>query len=179
MTLCVITATYCAATAILRSHRVTSACLWLRSHRLETLVSYTPMHHTTIHTLAHIELRHFRILYESTSDDQHSHTALSVNHVIGLLCLRYSHAITSAPVYFSYTSVLYHAVHAAQPQPPHFSHLYSLYLLRRIKKEVSTPCLSSLSQPEFISHLSLALHLHACTPLAFLHLGFAHIRFSY
>ena len=101
---------------LLRSHRVTSACLWLCSHRLETLVSYMPMHRTTIHTLAHIELRHFRILYESTSDDQHSCTALLVNHVIGLLCLRYSHAITSAPVYFSYPSVLYHAVRAAQPR---------------------------------------------------------------
>ena len=147
---------------------MTSACLWLHSHRLETLVSYTPMHRTTIHTLAHIKLRHFRILYKSTSDDQHSRTALSVNHAIGLLCLRYSHAITSAPVYFSYPSVFVSrgprctAAHShAQPQPPHFSHLYSLYLLLLKKKFPPLAFHLSLSLSSFCTLASLCTYTHA------------------
>ena len=43
---------------LLRSHRMTSACLWLRLHRLETLIGYTPMYRTTIPVLAHIKLHH-------------------------------------------------------------------------------------------------------------------------
>ena len=43
---------------LLRSHCVTSACLWLCLHRLETLIGYTPTHRTTIPVLAHIKLHH-------------------------------------------------------------------------------------------------------------------------
>ena len=43
---------------LLRSHRETSACLWLCLHRLETLIGYTPTHHMTIPVLAHIKPHH-------------------------------------------------------------------------------------------------------------------------
>ena len=46
------------------------------------------------------------------------------------------------------------------------------------KRKLSTFRLSPLSQPEFVSNLSLASHLHAHIHLAFLHLSFTPICFS-
>ena len=60
---CLLSPTTTAPCNLLRSHRVTSACLWLHLHRLETLIGYTPMHRTTIPVLAHIKLCHFHIYW--------------------------------------------------------------------------------------------------------------------